>query len=97
MIAYYNSFVAGDDISVSFDMGYDLTGYTATSKMESDANITIATFDADLTDTVLTLTLDAATSIGVTAGKYLWEAKLVSPLGATETVARGIVEVLETT
>lgn len=97
MIKYYNAFVAGDDITITIELPYDLTGYTASSKMESNFSMTVATFDYEVSGTTLTLTLDAATSLGVAAGKYLWDAKVVDPLGRTETVARGVVEILETT
>jgi hypothetical protein len=93
----YRSFVAGDDITITIELPYDLTGYTASSKMESNLSMTVATFDYEMSGTTLTLTLDAATSLGIAAGKYLWDAKVVDPLGRTETVARGTVEILETT
>ena len=71
-----------------------ISGYTANSQIRKDySSLTAVNFVTNLTNGLLTLSLDANTSANMTPGRYVYDVKLVAPNGTSVRLVEGIVTV----
>lgn len=77
------------------DEPVDFTGYTANSQMrKSYTSSTAYAFGVELSSTgVVTLSMNAATSSSITAGRYVYDVEVEDTNGTRSRIVEGIVTV----
>lgn len=79
----------------AYDTPIDFTSYTANSQMrKSYTSSTAYAFDVGLSNSgIVTLSMSANTSGGITAGRYVYDVEVQNPSGVRSRIVEGIVTV----
>ena len=91
-----STFQTSINVTDDNELPIDLTGYSAAAQMRkhyTSSNATSFTTSISAALGVVTLSMNAATTNTITAGRYLYDCELTDPNGAVTRLVEGIVTV----